>query len=83
MADILSMVEGPKPTEVTSIDQINQESLQELLAKTFVWDFYEITREEYMNKSDNDKKSLIVNYFNHMTSAKILSFVSLLFEVCP
>lgn len=40
------MVEGPKPTEVTSIDKINQESLQEFLAKTSVWDFYEITRVE-------------------------------------
>ena len=36
MEDILSMVEGPKPTEVTSIDKINQESLQEFIAKTSV-----------------------------------------------
>ena len=50
------MVEGPKPTEITSIDQIDQETMQEFLAKTSVWDFYEITREEYMNKSDNNKK---------------------------
>ena len=76
------MVEGPKPTEITSIDQIDQEIMQEFLAKISVWDFYEITREEYMNKSDNDKKSLIVNFFNHMTSGKILLFVSLLFGVC-
>ena len=38
----------------------------------------EITREEYIIKSDNDKKSLIVKYFNHMMSGKILLFVSLL-----
>ena len=53
------MVEGPKPTEITSIDQ---KTMQEFLGKTSVWDFYEITREEYMNQSDNDKKSLIVNF---------------------
>ena len=82
MENILSMVEGPKPTEITSIDQIDQEIMQEFLAKISLWDFYEITREEYMNKSDNDKKSLIVNFFNHMTSGKILLFVSLLFGVC-
>ena len=76
------MVEGPKPTETTSIGQIDQEAMPEFLAKTSVWDFYEIAREEYMNKSDNDKKSLIVNFFNHMTSGKILLFVSLLFGVC-
>ena len=56
------MVEGPKPTEITSIDQIDQKTMQEFLGKTSVWDFYEITREEYMNQSDNDKKSLIVNF---------------------
>ena len=35
-----------------------------------------------MKKSDNDKKSLIVNFFNHMTSGVILLFVSFLFGVC-
>ena len=82
MENILLMTEGPKPTEITSIDQINQETIQEFLARTSVWDFYEITREEYMSKSDNDKKSLIVNFFNHMTSGKTFLFVSLLFGVC-
>ena len=55
MDNILSMVEGWKPIEITSC-QIDQDILQEFLAKTSVWGFYEITREEYMNKSDNDKK---------------------------
>ena len=82
MENILLMVEGPKPTEITSIDQIDQEIMQEFLAKISLWDFYEITREEYMNKSDNDKKYLIVTFFNHMTSSKILLFVSLLFGLC-
>ena len=52
MENIFAMVEGPKSTEVTSIDQIDQEIMQDFLAKTSVWDFYEITKEEYMNKSD-------------------------------
>ena len=54
MENIFAMVEGPKSTEVTSIDQIDQEIMQDFLAKTSVWDFYEITKEEYMNKSDDD-----------------------------
>ena len=82
MENNLSMVDGPKTTEITSIDQIDQQTMQEFLAKTSPWDFYEITREEYMNKSDNDKKSLIFSFFNHMMSGKILLFVSLLFGVC-
>ena len=47
------IVEGPKTSEITSCDQIDPDFFQELLAKTSVWDIYEITREEYMNKNDN------------------------------
>ena len=54
MENILSWVEGPKATEISSIEQINQEILQELLVKTSVWDFYEITKGE-LNKSDAEK----------------------------
>ena len=61
------MVEGPKSTEVTSIDQ---EIMQDFLARTSVWDFYEITKEEYVNKSNDDKKSLIVKFFNYMVSGR-------------
>ena len=54
MENIFAKVEGPKSTEITSIDQTDQEIMQDFLAKTSVWDFYEITKEEYMNKSDDD-----------------------------
>ena len=63
MENILSTVERLKPTVITSVDQIDQETMQEFLAKSSLWDFCEITREEYMNKSNNDKKSLIANFF--------------------
>ena len=56
--------------------------MQDFLAKTSAWDFYEITKEEYMNKSNDDKKSLIVKFFSCMVSGKLLLFVSLLFGVC-
>ena len=46
MENILSMVKGSKPTEVTSVDQIDRELMQYFLAKTSVWHFYEITRED-------------------------------------
>ena len=82
MENIFAMVEGLKSTEVTSIDQIDQEIMQDFLAKTSVWDFYEITKEEYMNKSDDDRKSLIVKFFNYMVPGKLWLFVSLLFGVC-
>ena len=75
------MVEGPKPTQVTSIEQIDQETMQEFLGKSSVWDFHEMTRDEYMNKSDNDKKDSILSFFNYMSTGNILSFVSLFFGV--
>ena len=65
------MVEGPKATQVTSLEQINQENLQEYLAKTSVWDFHKITRDEYMNKSDIEKKDLIISFFNYMSAGNI------------
>ena len=75
MENILSMVEGSKTSEITSCDQIDQDLFQELLAKSSVWDFSEITREEYMNKSNNEKKSLIIKFYNYMSKGKILLFV--------
>ena len=62
MENILAMVAGPGTSEITNFDQIDQNVFQELLAKSSVWDFYEISREEYMNKDDNEKKSLILNF---------------------
>ena len=55
--------------------------MQEFLGKTSVWDFYEITKEEYMNKSDDDKKSLIINLFNYVVSSKLFLFVWSLFII--
>ena len=62
MEDILAMVEGPSTSEITSFDQIDHSVFQELLQKSSVWDFYEISKEEYMNKDDGEKKSLILKY---------------------
>ena len=76
MENILTMVEGPKTSEITSCDQIDQDFFQELLVKTSMWDFYEITREEYIRKSDNEKKSLMIKFYNYMLRGKILLFVS-------
>ena len=55
MENILAMVEGPGTSEITNFDQIDQNLFQELLAKSSVWDFYEISKEEYMNKDDSEK----------------------------
>ena len=42
MASIMSLIEGSKPaTEVSNIEQIEEEFLKEFLNKTPLWDFYE------------------------------------------
>ena len=82
MENFLSLVEGPKATWVSNSDEIDQETMQEFLQKTSVWDFYDMTRDEYMNESDNDKKSLIVKFFNQILEGTSLLFVSLLSEFC-
>ena len=61
MESILAMVVGPSTSEVTSFHQI-ETVFQELFAKSSVWDFYEISREDYMKKDDDEKKSLILKY---------------------
>ena len=66
MENILAMGEGPETSEITNFDQIDQNLLQELLANSSVWDFYEISREEYMIKNDSEKNSLIINFYSHM-----------------
>ena len=76
MESILAMVEEPSTSEITSFDQIDQNLFQELLAKCFVWDFYETSRDEYMSKDDGEKKSLIFKSYNHMAQGKVSLFAS-------
>ena len=71
MKSILAMAEGPATSEIISCDQINQDLFQDMLVKSSIWDFYEITREEYMNKDDDEKKSLTIRLYNHMIRGKI------------
>ena len=53
MVSIMSLAEGSKPaTEISNIEQIDEEVLKEFLNKTPLWDFYETSKGDYMNKSD-------------------------------
>ena len=70
MENIFAMVEGPRTSEITNFDQTDQNLFQELLAKSSLWDFYEISKEEHMNKDDTEKKSLILKFYNHMVKGK-------------
>ena len=78
MESILAMVEGPSTSEITSFDQIDQTVFQELLAKSSVWDFYEISSKEYMNKDDGEQKSLILKFYNYMVKGKLFNLFQIL-----
>ena len=70
MDNILAMAEGSIAAEIRSFDQIDHNVSKELLAKSLFWDFYEISKEEYMNKGESKKKSLILKFYNHMVKGK-------------
>ena len=85
MENILAMVEGPSTSEIKTFDQIDQNLFKDFLAKGSVWDFYEMSKEEYSNKDDIQKPSLIIKYYNEMAKCKsslfhlqCLGFVSLI-----
>ena len=53
MEDILAMVGGPSALEISNFDQIDQNFFAEFLEKSSVWDFYEMSKEEYLNKDES------------------------------
>ena len=66
MEDILAMVEGPRTSEISTFDQIDQNLFKEVVTKSSVWHFYEMSREEYLNKDKIQKQSLIIKFYNEM-----------------
>ena len=56
MDKLMVMVEATTSFEDTNREQIDQKPMKEFLSKNLVWDFYEMGRQKYLNKS-NDKKS--------------------------
>ena len=70
MEDILATVEGPSTSEITTFDQIDENLFKQFLTKSCVWDFYEMSREEYLNKDYIQKQSLILKYYNEMGKGK-------------
>ena len=82
MASIMSLVEGSKPvTEISNIEHIDEELSKEFLNKTPLWNFYETSKDDYINKSDDEKKLLILSYYNYMNAGINLLFVVWLFFI--
>ena len=71
MDKLMAMVEVTPSFEVTNLEQIDQKLMQEFLSKNSVWDFYEMGRQEYLNKSNDQKSDLIIKCYNEMVKGKI------------
>ena len=64
------MLQDPSTSEITTLDQIDQNLLKDFLAKGSVWDFHKMSKEEYLNKDDIKRQSLIIKYYNEMVKGK-------------
>ena len=74
MDSLMSIIEGPKSNEIAAVEQIDHATMQEFMSKLAIWDFLEITKEEFTSKSENGKKLLIIKYYNAL-SAGIVCFL--------
>ena len=72
----MSMNEGLKSNEITAVEQMDHATMQEFLSKQARWDFLEITKEEFTSKSENDKKLLIIKYYNALSPCIICFLLS-------
>ena len=71
MEGIMSLIEQTSSDDVTSVSQINSNTMQEFLKKIPIWDFFEIGKGEFTSKSEADKEELIIRYYNALQSGII------------
>ena len=64
----MSMTERSKSNEISNVEQIDHATMQEVLSKLAIWDFFEMSKEEFTSKSENDKKLLIIKYHNVLST---------------
>ena len=68
MGNLMPMIEGSTSNEISTVEQIDHATMQEFLSKLAIWDFFEMSKEEYTSKSEHDKKLLIIKYYNVLTA---------------
>ena len=71
-----------KVDEVTSVKQINQTTMQEFLNKIAIWDFFEMSGDEFTSKSDYDRELLIIRYYNSLQSGIICYLFFFVWFLC-
>ena len=69
MEKFLEMVD--QTTEVSNTEQMDENLFKEFLSKNSVWDFHNMTRDQYTPKSNNEKELLVLKYYNEIVKRKI------------
>ena len=49
-----------------SVNDFNPELFDELMQKNPIWDFYQVSEDEYLSKSKEEKFYLLNKYYRHM-----------------
>ena len=66
MKKFLTMVEDTTSSEISNINQMDENLFKEFLQKNSIWDFHNMSRNEYTIKSASEKQILIIKYYNEM-----------------
>ena len=66
MEKFLTMVEDTTSSEISNINQMDENLFNEFLQKNSIWDFHNMSRNEYTIKSASEKQILIIKYYNEM-----------------
>lgn len=76
MEGLMSMIEGSsKSNEIRTVEEIDHSIMQEFLDRLAIWNFHEMSRDEFTSKSELEKKLLIIKYYNTLLSGIGLLFV--------
>ena len=54
----------------SSAAYFDQNLFQQFMLKNLIWDFYSISRDDYLQKSKADKKQRLLNYYNNMQKSE-------------
>ena len=68
MEKFISIVEGT--SEISNVEQIDKNLFKEFLLKNSMWDFHNMSRDEYITKSASEKEIFIIKYYNEMLKGK-------------
>ena len=65
-----------------SVNDFNPELFDGFMQKNPIWDFYQVSEDEYLSKSKEEKFSLLNKYYRQMKDGEKSFFLFFLFFCC-